>query len=207
MTQPKWLEWAQRLQALAQSGLAYTPNPYDAERYRALQAIAAEIITAHSNVGAEVVAEVLMREAGYATPKVDIRGVVFDAQGRLLLVKERADGGWTLPGGWVDVGEPPSRAVEREVWEESGYRVRAVKLLALYDRNCHGHPPYLFHLYKIFMRCELLGGEPQTSLETDGVGFFAADAIPPLSLARTTLDEIQRMFEHYRHPDWPADFD
>ncbi len=97
MTQPKWLEWAQRLQALAQSGLAYTPNPYDAERYRALQAIAAEIITAHSNVGAEVVAEVLMREAGYATPKVDIRGVVFDAQGRLLLVKERADGGGRCP--------------------------------------------------------------------------------------------------------------
>ncbi|MGB9799345.1 MAG: NUDIX hydrolase [Thermanaerothrix sp.] len=207
MSQPKWLEWAQRLQALAQSGLAYTPNPYDAERYRALQAIAAEIIAAHSDVGADVVAEVLMREAGYATPKVDIRGVVFDAQGRLLLVKERVDGGWTLPGGWVDVGEPPSQAVEREVWEESGYRVRAIKLLALYDRNFHGHPPYLFHLYKIFMRCELLGGEPQTSLETDGVGFFTADAIPPLSLARTTPDEIQRMFEHYRHPEWPADFD
>ncbi len=207
MTDLKWLDWAQRIQALAQSGLAYTHNPYDVERYRALQAIAAEIIAAHSDAEPKAVAKVLMREAGYATLKVDIRGVVFDNQGRLLLVKERVDGGWTLPGGWVDVGEPPSHAVEREVWEESGYRVRAVKLLALYDYKRHGHTPYIFHLYKIFIRCEILGGEPQSSLETDGVGFFAEDAIPALSLGRTTPDEIARMFAHYRHPEWPADFD
>jgi len=206
MANPRWLDWAQRIQALAQSGLAYCQNPYDIERYRALQEIAAEIVAEYSNAGEALVADMLMREAGYATPKIDIRGVVFK-EGCLLLVKERADGAWTLPGGWVDVGEPPSRAVEREVFEESGYRVRAVKLLAVYDRNQHGHPPFIFHTYKLFVRCELLGGSPQSSLETDGVGFFAEGAIPPLSLLRTTPEEIKRMFEHYRHPEWPTDFD
>jgi ADP-ribose pyrophosphatase YjhB (NUDIX family) len=145
---------------------------------------------------------------GYETPKVDVRGVVFN-ESRILLVRELLDGGrWTLPGGWADVNDRPSEAVEREVWEESGYQVRAAKLLAVYDRRLHGHrPPHPYGIYKLFFRCQLLGGAPKRSIETDEAQFFASDEIPDLSLARTTPEEIARFFEHASHPDWPTDFD
>lgn len=203
---PHWLHWAQRLQALAQNGLTYTTNPYEIERYHAIREIAAEMLAAQGGVAPAVVHDLFAGEVGHATPKIDVRGAVFQDE-TILLVKERADGGWTLPGGWVDVGEPPGRAVEREVWEESGYEVRAVKLLALYDRNRHGHPPHPFHIYKLFFLCELQGGAPTHSIETDGVGFFRADDLPPLSLGRVTPAQIARLFAHARHLEWPADFD
>ena len=112
-----------------------------------------------------------------------------------------------MPGGWCDVGEPPSLATEREVYEESGYRVKATKLLALLDRNMHAHPPSLMHIYKIFFLCDLVGGHAATSIETGGAQFFAQDALLPLSLPRVTEDQIHRFFAHYGHPEWPTDFD
>ena len=147
MTNPKWLEWAQNLQALAQSGLTYSPNPFDIQRYEEIRAIAAEMLSTYSQVDLPIIRDLFDAQAGYTTPKVDSRGVVFKDD-RILLVRELADGGFTLPGGWVDVNEPPSSAVEREVWEETGYLVKAKKILAVYDRNKHGHPPYIFHIYK-----------------------------------------------------------
>jgi ADP-ribose pyrophosphatase YjhB (NUDIX family) len=203
---PEWLEWATRLQAIAQNGLTYTENDFDRERYHAVQAVAVAILAAQGQYDGEHYATLLGAEAGYATPKLDARAAVI-VDGRILLVRERSDGGWTLPGGWVDVGESPRAAVEREAREESGYEARAVKLLAVWDRNRHDHPPHLFHIYKLIFRCELVGGAPTTTLETDGVGFFAPDALPPLSLGRVTPAQIARIFEHERHPEWPADFD
>ncbi|HQF63715.1 MAG TPA: NUDIX hydrolase [Anaerolineaceae bacterium] len=204
--QPLWLDWAQRLQAIAQSGLTYTTNVFDIERFEDLRQIAAEILAAHTDHDLPYISDLLAGEQGYATPKLDVRGVVF-RDDKILLVKERVDGGWTLPGGWIDVGEPPSLAAEREVWEESGYRVRATRLLALFDRNRHGHPAYIFHIYKLFIACDLLGGEPSTSIETDGAEFFAEDALPPLSVPRTSADELTAMFRHHRQPGLPTDFD
>lgn len=202
----QWLKWAQQLQALSQNGLAYCQNPFDIERFQAIRDIAAEIVSSYSKTGYATVKNLFDSEAGYATPKIDVRGVVFQ-DNKVLLVKELIDGGWTFPGGWVDVNESPSEAVEREVWEESGYEVRTVKLLALYDRNKHGHPAYIFHVYKLFFLCELLGGEGKTSLETGGAHFYSKENLPPLSTARTTQEEIFRFFEHLSHPEWPTDFD
>jgi ADP-ribose pyrophosphatase YjhB (NUDIX family) len=207
----QWIEWAQRLQAIAQSGLTFTKNPFEIERYEQVREIAAEIVAAHIDVDIDPILDLYSDQAGYATPKVDVRGVAFrdgtDCDPEILLVKERRDGLWTLPGGWADVNDSPGEATVREVYEESGYHVRAVKLLACYDRNKHGHPPFVFHIYKLFFQCELLGGTPTESIETAGVGFFREDEIPPLSLPRVTLTQIERFFEHYRHPTWPTDFD
>ncbi len=204
--QPKWLEWAQNLQAIAQAGLTYTEGPYDRERYKAIQRIAAEILAGHTDTSSDRVADLLAQESGYATPKIDVRGVVFQ-DNAVLLVKERADGLWTLPGGWADVNESPRQCVEKEIWEESGYAATAVKLLAVYDRNHHPHPPIPWHTYKLFFLCRLDGGAPTHSLETNGVGFFHEDNLPPLSISRITPEQIARMFDYARHPDWPADFD
>lgn len=205
--EPKWLDWARRLQALSQSGLTYSENPFEIERYEKIREIAAEMMAAGSDADPERIRALFAEERGYATPKVDGRGVVF-RDGKILLVREVRDGGWTLPGGFADVGDSPSEAVVREVLEESGYIVRAVKLLALWDRTRHGHvPPRPFHLYKVFLRCEIVGGAPQDSHETAEPGFFGEDEIPPLSLGRTTPRQIARLFEHYRDPTLPTDFD
>lgn len=203
----QWLRWGRALRALAQAGLTYSENPYDQERYLAVRELAAEMMATCAAVEPAEVQELFASQVGYETPKVDVRGVVF-RDGKLLLVRELSDGGrWTLPGGWADINEPPSRAVEREVWEESGYEVQVTKLLMLYDRDLHGHPPHAFSIYKLFFLCELLGGESTDSHETEEATFFAEDAIPELSISRITSEEIVRLFDHYRHPDWPTDFD
>jgi len=204
--QPKWLEWARQLQAIAQSGLTYTKNPFEIERYSEVREIAAEMMVAHSDLEMDHVRDLFVSENGYATPKIDVRGVVF-RDDAILLVKELRDGRWTPPGGWADVGDSPADATVREVFEESGYHTRAVKLLACYDRNKHGHPPYGFHIYKLFFQCELVGGKPADSHETGGAAFFRENEIPDLSLPRVTPAQIVRFFEHYRHPEWPTDFD
>ena len=206
MTEPRWLEWARELQSIAQAGLTYAKDPFDVERYQAVQRMAAEMLTAQTGEDADRIHDLFVGEYGHPTPKVDVRGAVFQGD-TILLVKERVDGGWTLPGGWADVNESPAEAVVREVFEESGYQTRVVKLLALYDRRKHEHPPHPWHIYKVFFQCELVGGAPATSIETDGVAFFHKDDIPPLSVGRVTAAQIARFFEHYRNPNWPTDFD
>ncbi len=205
-TIPDWLLWAQKLDALAQAGLSFAQNPFDIERYHQIRDISAAIISSHSQINLDEVKDLLDKQAGYATPKIDVRGVVF-RDDKLLLVKELIDGHWTLPGGWVDIDEPLSRAAEREVWEESGFHVKARRLMAVYDRNLHGFPPYIFHSYKMFVQCDLIDGAPTTSIETGGAEFFPEDGMPVLSLPRTTPEVIQRMYDLYRRPDAPTEFD
>ncbi len=203
---PRGLEWAQRLQALAQNGLTFAKDPFDQERYEAIRDIAAEMMATQTETDFEIVKGLFMQETGYKTPKIDSRGAVF-RDGRILLVRERADGRWSLPGGWIDVHESPGESVVREIREETGYQTRALKLLAIFDKNKHEHPPTTYHSYKLFFLCEILGGSPTHTIETDGVNFFPEDALPELSVTRVTAGQIARLFEHYRHPDWPTDFD
>jgi len=204
---PQWLKWAKKLQALAQNGLTFTNDPFDIERYEALRTIAAEIMAEGSGTDTCKIHNLFSGESGYATPKVDVRGVVL-RDNAMLFVKERTDGRWSLPGGWADIGESPHENVEREVYEESGYQTRAVKLLAVYDRSRHPNvPPGPWEIYKLFFLCELTGGTATTSIEIDQVGFFHEDQIPELSLGHVTGEQVARMFEHTRHQDWPTDFD
>jgi ADP-ribose pyrophosphatase YjhB (NUDIX family) len=202
----KWLSWAQRIQSIAQTGLAYAADPYDLERYQQLRTLAVEMAAHHLSEPAETIAPVFAAEGGYPTPKVDIRAVVFDRD-EVLLVRERAAGLWAIPGGWADVGESPGEVASRETLEEAGYVVRPVKVLAVFDKAKHGHPPSLDYVYKVFIGCDLLGGEPRTSHETDAVGFFGIQALPQLDERRVTLGQVQRMFEHLKNPSLPTDFD
>ncbi len=206
MMDPKWLDWVRRVQAIAQNGLTYSKHPYDIDRYNTLLDIAAEMVASQEPVSAEQVRGIFARETGHATPKVDVRGVVFDAD-RVLLVKEIADGRWTVPGGWADIGDSPSEATIREIREESGYEARVVKLMALYDRMRHKHPPHAFHIYKVFFLCEITGGAPAVSIETDGVDFFPIDDLPELSIGRVTARQIHRFHEHHVNRGLPTDYD
>ncbi|MCX6152013.1 MAG: NUDIX hydrolase N-terminal domain-containing protein [Ignavibacteriales bacterium] len=206
---PKWLIWARELQAIAQNGLTFCQNQFDEERYNSIRKIAAEIMSAHTSVDSEIIEHLFSQEKGYATPKIDVRGVVF-RDNKILLVKEILDGGWTLPGGWADPNETPSQSVEREVFEESGFRVKANKLLALYDRDKQGHlPPYPFHVFKAFFYCEIVGGIETVSNETNGVDFYNLNEIQDLTLStgRITLNQLKRFFAENETDDWQTEFD
>lgn len=203
---PVWLEWARKLYAISQNGLTFSKDPHDIEKFKEIKVIADAITARMSNLTEDELKIIFRYEEGYTTPKVDIRGAVFQ-NNKILLVKEKEDGGWTLPGGFADVGEAPSTAVEREVWEESGYKVKAVKLIALHDRNKRPHTPYLFHIYKLFFLCELIGGEAKTSIETDGIDFFDVNDLPELSKGRTLAEQINMCYKHYLTPELPAEFD
>jgi ADP-ribose pyrophosphatase YjhB (NUDIX family) len=209
LIEPDWLRWAREIQAVAQTGLAFTKDPYDQERYHALRALSVRILERHTGVDSTVIADLFAADVGYATPKLGVRGAVFDDAGRILLVREVADGGrWTLPGGWAEVNQTPAESVVREVFEESGYRVRPVKLAAVWDRVRQGHPAGSASVVKLAFICALEGGSPTTSLETSGSAWFAEDAVPAdLSLRRTLPHQIARMFDHRRDPSLPTDFE
>jgi ADP-ribose pyrophosphatase YjhB (NUDIX family) len=200
---PKWLGWAQEIYSLSQSGLTHSGNQYDRERYKRLQEITAEIIASLSAISKEVVLEGFSMQAGYITPKIDVRGAVI-RDNRILLIQERADGRWAMPGGWADLGNAPASVAEREVWEESGYYVKAEKVLAVIDAN-RIQPLEFYHAYKIIFLCRLLDGEPRISHETLAVDFFDPKYLPPLSGYRTNETMIQEVFAHVKDPNrWTA---
>lgn len=203
-----WLHWAQRIQAIAQTGLTYSKDPFDLERFAELNQLAMEALAAQSGIPAPALTPLFEAEKGYPTPKSAVRAVVFDDQGRMLLIRETADGLWSPPGGWADIGESPAEMVVREVREESGYEVKPVKLLAVVHRASHTTTPVLWDAYTLFIRCELVGGAPRSDgLETSQVDFFHRDNLPPLSLSRATEAQVLRMFVHHDHPHLPTDFD
>ena len=203
-----WFEIARRLKAISQAGKFFAKNEYELNRHEELEQITAEIFENYTELSADQARGILQEDAGYPTPKVDARGVVFKDD-KILMVREIADGGWTLPGGWCDTGMTASKNVVREVWEESGYEVKVTRLLALYDRDTQGHtPPYPFNIYKLFFLCELTGGEAKPSNETSEVAWFAEDELPEnLSKGRTLPHELKLFFEQYRNPSFPVAFD
>lgn len=194
---------------MAQTGLAFTRDGYDRERYERLRMVAAEMFNAYSEEPVERIVTLFSEQLGYTTPKIDVRAAVFDDQQRILMVRETADHGrWTLPGGWADVNLTPAENAVKEVREESGYIVETTKLAAAWDRSKQGHPASVFSCAKMYFVCRLIGGEATTSLETSEIGWFAEGALPTdLSLGRVLPHQLKRMFEHLRDPHLPTDYD
>ncbi|WNQ08821.1 NUDIX hydrolase [Paenibacillus aurantius] len=195
----KWLEWAKQIQAISQIGLTYSKDPYDLERYEALRELSVDILANYTTAGREQISLTFASETGYATPKVDIRAVIFEKD-QVLLVREKIDGAWSLPGGWADIGYSPSEVAVKEVKEESGYDVKPMRLLAVLDKKFHQHPPEPYHVYKMFIQCKIIGGEAISGLETSEVAFFGRDRLPELSAERNTAAQIQTMFEFLHNP-------
>jgi len=193
---------------MARIGLEFATDPYDRDRYAELVTIAAGMFAALAGGPPDALPQLYRPDEGYVTPKVDVRAVVggAGAQGGVLLVRERSDGLWTLPGGWADVGESAADGVVREVREESGYDVRAAGLVGVYEES-RWAPPAPVTVYKVLVRCELVGGSAAHSLETDGVAFFPADRVPALSPRRTPPGLLARGFAHLLDPSLPAEVD
>jgi ADP-ribose pyrophosphatase YjhB (NUDIX family) len=206
MNDIRWLDWARKIQALAQTGLEYAPTLYDRDRYQKLHELAAEIVTAHTGVPVDTVERWFEIQPGYATPKVDVRAACF-RDGRILLVQEKSDGLWCLPGGWADVGDKPSAAAVRETLEESGFECEARKVIGVFDANRAAGSLPLFHAFKVIFLCEITGGEPDADHEILAVDFFPRDRIPTLSANRTEPRHILECFAHLDSPGREAAFD
>lgn len=203
---PGWLEIARELQQLAQTGLAFAVTGYEKQRYKRLMEITAEIISNQTELEAKSLEKVFMEQPGYATPKIDVRAAVIKND-KILLVKEKTDKRWAMPGGWADVGNIPSEVATRETKEESGFDVKPVKVIGVFDANRNGTPLEFFHAFKIIFLCELLGGEARTSDETEAADFFDFNNLPPLSENRTNNKHIYEIKLHLLDPLRPAFFD
>jgi ADP-ribose pyrophosphatase YjhB (NUDIX family) len=198
-----------KLAALAQDGLTFAADDYDLDRYRQVSQLAVDLLALISGQPAAELAVELGRDSGYATPKIDVRGAIFDQDERVLLMREKTDGRWSLPGGWADPGDSPSDAVTREVLEETGYHSSVVKLIACWDRDRQGNlPPLPVHVYKLFFLCRRDGAvQAPAALETLEVGWFGMDELPPLSLGRVNHRQLGRALAHHREPSLPTEFD
>jgi ADP-ribose pyrophosphatase YjhB (NUDIX family) len=204
--EPRWLKIAREMSAMAQTGLTFSKDPFDRERYQRLRELSALMLAQGSEEEYAAIVESLNREYGYATPKVDVRGAAF-RDGKVLLVREVSDGLWTLPGGWADVNQSASACVVREIFEEAGFEARALKLAAVFDYQKRNRPHSKDSIYKMFFVCEITGGEARPSIETSEVAFHARDRLPALSQGRSTAAQIDRMFEHFENRGLPTDFD
>lgn len=202
----KWLKWAIEIQSLAQAGLAYTENKYDIERYERLREISAEIIEEKSNITLERVKDLFCNEKGYQTPKIDTRAAIFK-DNKILLVHEN-NGTWSLPGGWCDVLESVKSNTIKEVKEETGLDVETLKIISVQDRNKHNKPIYAYGVCKIFVLCNIVGGEFIENIETTEIKYFSLDEIPDnLAEEKTNKEQIEMCFKAFNDKSWETQFD
>lgn len=201
----KWLQWAVELQSLAQAGLFYSKDPFDLERYERIREITAEMVSYHSDTPLEKVKDLFCGDVGYQTPKIDTRAAMFK-DGKILLVHE-ANGTWSLPGGWVDVNVSVEENMIKEVKEEAGLDIKVKRIIAVQDREKHNLPIYAYKVCKIFMQCEVIGGEFVPNIETTGFDYFRVDELPCLAEEKNNREQIEMCFEAMRSETWEALFD
>ena len=202
----KWLKWAIEIQSLAQAGLEYTDNVYDIERYERLREISAEMIAKKTDMDLEKVKDLFCNETGYQTPKIDTRAEIFK-DNKILLTHE-SNGTWSLPGGWCDVLESVKSNTIKEVKEEAGLDVTANRLIAVQDRNKHNKPIYAYGVCKVFILCDVIGGEFIKNIETTETRYFGLDEIPDNSAEeKTNKEQIEMCFKAVNDPNWRVQFD
>jgi ADP-ribose pyrophosphatase YjhB (NUDIX family) len=206
MMKEKWLQWVSEMQSVAQAGLTFSENNYDRDRYEKIRTLAIEILHEYTDVDHNKIRDLFASETGYQTPKVDIRASVFK-DGKILLVREKVDGAWALPGGWADVYSTVSESAIRECLEEAGAHVEPKRIIAVQLANKHNNALSLYTIYKIFVECNLVKYGFLDNTETLEAGFFSTDSLPPLSTDRTTIKQIEMCFEAKKHKLFETIFD
>ena len=198
------LEELKRLKAIADTGLLYCKNEYDKERYTELQEMAHKLL---GQTSAETIQTIFPAATDYPTAKVDIRGLVLSDKKEILLARESADGKWSLPGGWADVGSSPKETVIKEVKEETGLDVTVKALLAVFDKRFHAHPPQPFYVYKFVFLCVPISTVLQKGFDVLDVQYFSINDLPELSEDRILKSQIQLVYEKAVRSDFTVYFD
>ncbi len=206
LEEPKWLKYAKKLQAIAQAGLEYSNDKYDLERFEEIRNISVEIMNNYTDIEKEKIENLFAGEKGYQTPKVDVRAAVF-RDNKILLVREKIDGLWTLPGGWADVDLSLRENLIKEAEEEAGAKIKPKRVIAILDRKRHNTPPNPYGIYKIFVECNLIKFDFEENIETSDADFFDKKKLPPLSTSRTTEGQIEMCFKSKNKKDHECIFD
>ena len=202
---PVWLEWAKELQFIAQAGLTYSKDPFDLERFARIREISAEIMSRQSGIPIKNIEKLFCNETGFQTPKLDTRAAIFN-DGKILLVKEK-DGRWSMPGGWVDVMQSIRSNTVKEVKEEAGLDVEAIRIIAIHDRNKHNQPPYAYNVCKVFVFCRIIGGCFKENIETVESRYFGPEEIPLLAEEKNNEEQVRLCFSAYYNPAYEIEFD
>ncbi len=203
---PKWLEWATKLQSIAQAGLTFGENQYDIDRYQQIRDLSVEILHEYTDINNDKIRDLFGSESGYQTPKVDVRAAVI-RDNKILMVKEKVDGRWSLPGGWADVNTSVSESAVKECFEEAGAIVEPKRVIAVHMANRQNNFIYPFTIYKIIIECELIEYKFKENTETLGSAFFDFDNLPELSIERNTTDQIRICFEANKSEVFETIFD
>ena len=201
------LEEIKRIKAIADTGLLYASNGYEKERYEELSEIAYRLLGQLTHHSLDDLKLVLPMVRDYPTAKVDIRAFVLDDQKKILLVKESADGKWSLPGGWADVGFSPGEIAQKEVYEETGLEVTTKSLLAVFDKRKHNHPPQPHYVYKLVVYCEMKSSVIKKGFDVLDAGFFSIDGLPELSEDRILKSQIELSYRKVMNADFVAHID
>jgi ADP-ribose pyrophosphatase YjhB (NUDIX family) len=197
-----------KLKALADTGLVYSTDDYNKERYSEIQHLSIALMAEVSGNSAESLQAMFAPVTDYPTVKTDVRALILsDDKKQVLLARESADGKWSLPGGWADVGDSPKETAEKEAWEETGLTVEAKTLLAVFDKRFHPHPPQPFYVYKMVFLCEKVSGELKEGFDLLDVGYFDIDNLPELSEDRILKSQIELVYKKAANGDLSAYFD
>lgn len=207
MNTKEQLNLVKRIKAISETGLVYAQDPYDQERYEELKAISLQLMGQLGNVPMKALEDFFMPQEDYPTPKVDVRAFVLNEKDEILMARESIDGKWTIPGGWADIGSTPSETAVREVKEETGIEVEAIRLLAVYDKREHPHPPAPLYVYKLIFLCQMTGGELQAGFDMLDAGFFPLDNLPELSEERILEEQIHALFKNAKSTETKVYFD
>ncbi|MEG0774764.1 NUDIX hydrolase [Clostridium sp.] len=202
----KWVYWAKELQSIAQAGLTYSKDKYDIDRFQQIRDLSVEILNEYTEVSSEKIRDLFCNETGYQTPKVDIRGAIFKDK-KILLVKESIDGCWSLPGGWAEVNLSVKENIVKEAKEEAGANVIPKKIIAILDKNKNNELPGVYGIYKIFVLCKLIDESFEKNTETEESGFFSLDNLPPLSVGRNTMTQLEMCFKAEEEENFITIFD
>jgi len=189
-TMDKMLNLVKQIESISEAGLHFACNDYDKERFEQLQNISLEMTSLLLNRPLVTLREEMVEKSGYKTPKVDVRAIVQNEKKEILMVREKFDGYWSLPGGWADIGLTIKENVVKEVMEEAGIPVTAIRILSVLDKKLYPHPRDIYYVYKVFIECQAQNFDIKPGMETLEVGFFPVEALPPLSLPRNLESQI-----------------
>ena len=202
-----YLNTFKKIKALAETGLVYAQNGYEVERNQELIDLSKELMSSIANQTIEAFDKYYLPPKEYPTPKVDVRGLLLNEKGEVLLAKEMMDGRWSIPGGWADIGHTPTEVVVKEIEEETGLQAEVLRVLAIYDKRCHAHPPQPLYIYKIVFLCRATGGELRGNFDIEEARWFPLDALPPLSEDRILKSQIDELYNLAMHPELPPVYD
>lgn len=205
--QPKWLLWAKQLQSLSQAGIEFTQNPYDRERYEQIRALSIEILHEYTAIDNTKLINLFANESGYQTPKLDVRAAIFNEDNKILMIREKVDNKWALPGGWADIELSIRENIVKESFEEAGAEINPKRIIAIFDRNRHVNDDFPYSAYKIFVECDLISAKFTANIETLEPGFFTLATLPELSEGRNTKEQIEVCFKARKEKIFEPFFD